>query len=172
VDVAVRVGAVKTPNLIARRIVRTRLITCATPEYLKKYGTPTEPEQLRDHKLIGSLSNTHRRPYPWVFQKGSLRRKLPFRFSVAFNSAEARTQAALRGTGIVQTMDLLVAELLASDRLSLVLKEWSADGQSISIVYPSTLRESLKVRVFAAFAAQLLEEYRRHVDRVLALRPS
>jgi len=172
VDVAVRVGAVKTPNLIARRIVRTRLITCATPEYLKKYGTPMEPEQLRDHKLIGSLSNTHRRPYPWVFQKGSLRRKLPFRFSVAFNSAGARTQAALRGTGIVQTMDLLVAELLASDRLSLVLKEWSADGQSISIVYPSTLRESLKVRVFAAFAAQLLEEYRRHVDRVLALRPS
>ena len=122
------------------------------------------PQQLRDHKLIGALSNKTRRAHRWVFQMGPTR-KLPFRFNVAFNSAEARIQAAVRGTGIVQTMDLLVAEMLASNRLSLVLKEWSADGRAISVVYPSILRESLKVRVFAAFAAQLLEEYRRHVDR-------
>jgi LysR family transcriptional regulator for bpeEF and oprC len=168
VDVAVRGGAVSTPNLIARRVVRTRLITCASPDYLRKYGVPDEPEQLRHHKLIGALSNTNRRPQKWVFQKGQARRQLPFRFNVAFNSAEARTLAATRGAGIVQTIDLLVAELLVSGRLQVVLKEWSADGSSISIVYPAAHRESLKVRVFAAFAAQLLEEYRRHVDNLLA----
>jgi LysR family transcriptional regulator for bpeEF and oprC len=170
VDVAVRGGAVNSPNLIARRIVRTRLITCASPEYLRKYGVPDDPQQLRDHKLIGYLSLATRRPQKWVFQKGSVRKQLAFPFSVAFNSAEARTLAAVRGAGIVQTVDLLVAELLASGRLEVVLREWSADGASISIVYPATLRESPKVKVFAAFAAQLLEDYRLHVDGLLALR--
>lgn len=40
----------------------------------------------------------------------------------------------------------------------------------ISIVYPATQRDSPRVRVFAAFAAQLLEDYRLHVDKLLALR--
>ncbi len=170
VDVAVRGGVVSSPNLIARRVVRTRLITCASPEYLAKYGVPDEPEQLRQHKLIGALSNTNRRPQKWLFQKGLARSQLPLRFNVAFNSAEARTLAAIRGVGIVQTIDLLVAEFLASGRLQVVLKEWSADGSSISIVYPAAQRESLKVRVFAAFATQLLQEYRQHVDKLLASR--
>jgi LysR family transcriptional regulator, regulator for bpeEF and oprC len=170
VDVAVRGGGVSAPNLIARRVVRTRLITCASPEYLKQHGVPGDPQQLRGHKLIGALSNATRRPQKWVFQKGQIRKQLPFRFNVAFNSVEARTQAAVRGAGIVQTMDLLVAELLAENRLQAVLTEWSAEGAPISIVYPATHRQSPKVRVFAAFAAQLLEDYRVHVDRLLALR--
>ena len=171
VDVAVRGGSVNSPNLIARRVVRTRLITCASPEYLQQYGIPNDPQQLRDHRLIGALSNTTGRPHKWVFEKGSVRKQFPFRFNVAFNSVEARIQAAIRGTGIVQTIDLLVAELLAGNRLQAVLTDWSADSGPISIVYPATHRESPKVRVFAAFAAQLLEDYRLHVDKLLALRP-
>ena len=170
VDVTVRGGVVNEPNLIARRVVRTRLITCASPEYLRQNGTPNEPQQLRDHKLIGALSNKTRRAHRWVFQTGPTRKQLPFRFNVAFNSAEARIQAAVRGAGIVQTIDLLVAELLAANRLQAVLTEWAADGGPISIVYPAIHRESPKVRVFAVFAAQLLEDYRLHVDRLLALR--
>jgi LysR family transcriptional regulator, regulator for bpeEF and oprC len=170
VDVTVRGGVVNEPNLIARRVVRTRLITCASPEYLRQNGVPSDPQQLRDHKLIGALSNKTRRPHRWVFQMGPTRKQLPFRFNVAFSSAEARIQAAVRGAGIVQTIDLLVAEMLAANRLQAVLTEWSADGGPISVVYPAIHRESPKVRVFAAFAAQLLEDYRLHVDRLLALR--
>lgn len=170
VEVAVRVGTVRSANLIARRIVRTRLITCASPEYLRQHGIPEDPEQLRDHQLIGYLSIATRRPQKWLFQKGSIRKQWPFRFSVAFNSAAALTLAAARGAGIVQSMDLLVAELLANNRLQAVLKDWSAEGAPVSIVYPTTQRDSPKVRVFTKFAAQLLEEYRLRVDRLLAAR--
>jgi LysR family transcriptional regulator for bpeEF and oprC len=170
VDVAVRVGAVRSPHLVARRIVRTRLITCAAPDYLKKFGTPTELKQLRDHKLIGYLSVSGRRSQQWTFQKGADRRQLAFRCNVSFNSAEARILAAARGAGIVQSMDLLVAEALASGRLEAILKDWSAEGAPISIVYPATLRESPKVRAFTQFAAEVLLDYRRHVDELLARR--
>jgi LysR family transcriptional regulator, regulator for bpeEF and oprC len=167
VDLVVRVGAVKEPHLIARRIVGTRLITCAAPEYLREHGIPADPDELRRHKLIGHLSSTSHRPFKWLFQRGTERRQMQLPFSVSFNAADARTLAAVRGVGIVQSMDLLVAEVLAAGRLQVVLKEWSAPGAPISVVCRSALRSSPKIRVFADFAAELLVQYRRRVDALL-----
>jgi LysR family transcriptional regulator for bpeEF and oprC len=169
IDVVVRVGRVRSPNLIARRVVNTRVITCASPEYLRQYGCPQDPRDLAHHKLIGYLGIASRRLHKWRFQKGSARRQLAFPSSVAFNSADARILAAVRGAGIVQSMDLLVAKTLASGELEVVLKEWIAEGDPISIVYPAALRDSPKVRVFAEFATQLLIDYRRYADRLLAV---
>jgi hypothetical protein len=63
---------------------------------------------------------------------------------------------------------MMVAEALARGRLEIVLKDWSAVGEPLSIVYPTALRGSIKVRVFADFAAGLLMQMREHVDRILA----
>ena len=38
VDLVVRVGAVREPHLVARRVVTTRLLTCAAPEYLRAHA--------------------------------------------------------------------------------------------------------------------------------------
>jgi LysR family transcriptional regulator for bpeEF and oprC len=167
IDLVVRVGAVREPELIARRIVNTRLLTCASPDYLREHGVPAAPEELRRHKLIGHLGAGSRRPHKWQFQRGTVRRQLAFPCSVAFNSVEAQIMAALRGAGIVQSMDLVVAEALAGGKLELVLRDWSAPGAPISVVCRSALRDSPKIRVFADFAAELLLQYRRRVDGML-----
>ena len=167
VDLVVRGGPVREPHLIARRIDTTRLITCASPEYLREHGIPAEPDELRRHKLIGHLSSTSHRPYKWLFQRGPVRRQLQLPFSVSFNSVEARIQAAIRGVGIVQSMDLMVAEALAAGRLQVVLREWSAPGASLMVVCRRALHNSPKIRVFADFAAELLLQYRRRVDTLL-----
>ena len=167
VDLVVRVGRVRDPHLIARRIVSTRLITCAAPAYLREHGIPADPEALRQHKLIGHLGTTSHRPQKWLFQRGAVRRQLQLPFSVAFNAAEARILAAVRGAGIVQSMDLLVAEALAVGKLEVVLSEWSAPGAAISVVCRSAVRNSPRIRAFADFAAELLLQYRRRVDALL-----
>jgi LysR family transcriptional regulator for bpeEF and oprC len=167
VDLVVRAGPVREPHLIARRIDTTRLVTCASPDYLRDHGLPAEPEDLRQHKLIGHLSSTNHRPTKWSFQRGTVRRQLLLPFSVSFNSVEARIQAAIRGVGIVQSMDIMVAEALAAGRLQVVLPEWSAPGAPLMVVCRSALRNSPKIRVFADFAAELLLRYRRRVDALL-----
>jgi LysR family transcriptional regulator for bpeEF and oprC len=86
---------------------------------------------------------------------------------VAFNSVEAQILAAIRGAGIIQTMDLVVAEALANGKLEVVLRDWSAPGAPISVVCRSALRDSPKIRVFADFAAELLVQYRQRVDGML-----
>ena len=74
VDVAVRVGPVQDKNLVARGVCRTRMVTCASPEYLAEHGVPAHPDELRQHRLIGLLSNATGKPRQWHFQKGSDRR--------------------------------------------------------------------------------------------------
>jgi len=167
IDLAVRVGAAREPQLVARRVVNTRLLTCAAPEYLRAHGTPAEPEELRRHQLVGQLGMSSRRARKWLFQRGVVRRQLSLPYNVAFNSVEAQISAAIRGAGIMQSMDLAVAEALAAGKLEVVLREWSAPGAPISVVCRSALRDSQKIRVFADFAAQLLLQYRQRVDALL-----
>ncbi len=164
IDLVVRVGAVREPHLIARRVVTTRMLTCASPEYLRTHGVPTGPEDLRRHKLVGLLGAGNHRPRRWLFQRGAQRQQLQLPFSVAFNSVEATIMAANRGVGIVQSMDLVVAEALAAGKLEVILSEWSAPGAPISVVCRRALRDSPKIRVFADFAAELLRQYRQRVD--------
>ena len=168
VDVAVRSSTVRDPNLIERRVCRTRVLACASPEYIAKHGTPETLDQLYKHRLIGTLSTSNGKPKPWLFQRGSVRKQLKLPFTVAFNSHEATVSAALRGVGIVQSLDLMVAEALARGKLHIVLPEWSTAGKHMSIVYPAAQRGSIKVRAFADFAAGLLMQMREHVDRILA----
>jgi len=172
VDLVVRVGAVREPHLVARRVVTTRLLTCAAPEYLRAHGGIATPEELRRHKLVGHLAAGSRRAHKWLFQRGTARKQLSLPFNVAFNSVEAQIMAAIRGAGVVQTMDLVVAEALATGRLEVVLRDWSAPGAPISVVCRSALRDSPKIRVFADFATELLLQYRRRVDALLESAPS
>lgn len=169
IDLVVRVGKVSEPHLIARRVVSSRLITCAAPQYLREHGTPANPEELRAHRLIAQLGADNHRARRWVFQRGAQRRSLQLPFNVAFNSVEAQILAAIRGGGIVQSMDLLVAEALNAGKLQVLLPEWSAPGAWVSVVCRRGLRELPKIRVFADFAAQLLREYRARVDTLLGL---
>ncbi|HEX4648047.1 MAG TPA: LysR family transcriptional regulator [Steroidobacteraceae bacterium] len=166
-DVVVRVGTVREPHLIARRVVTTRLLTFASPEYLREHGAPADPDELGRHRLIGALTPGKRRAFKWQFQRGVIRRALAPKYNVAFNSVEALLMAAVRGAGIAQAMDLVAAEALAAGRLEVVLREWSAPGAPISVVCRSALRDSPKIRVFAEFAADLLLQYRRRVDALL-----
>lgn len=168
VDVAVRVGPAGHPDLVAKRICHMRLLTCASTEYLERHGAPAEPEALRRHRLIGALSASTRRPRKWTFQRGAQRFQLALPFAVSFNNAEAQVNAAVRGLGIVQASDLLVAHHIVARRLEILLNAWSAEGAPISIVYPATLRNSLKVRVFGEFAGELLLRLRAQVDELLA----
>jgi LysR family transcriptional regulator for bpeEF and oprC len=168
IDVAMRAGPVRDKNLVARRVCHARLLTCASPAYLAKHGVPETLDDLPKHRLIGLLSSANGKPKPWVFQSGATRKTLKLPFALAFNAHEAPISAAIRAAGIVQANDMMVADALVSGRLQIVLKDWSAVGMPLSIVYPAALRGSTKVRVFADFAAGLLMQMREHVDQILA----
>lgn len=51
-DIDIRVGDPTQPRLIAHRMVQSRRILCASPEYLKKRGAPRTVAELADHECL------------------------------------------------------------------------------------------------------------------------
>lgn len=168
VDVAVRVGKVRSPDLIAKRVTASRMLTCASPKYLARAGVPRSPEDLRKHRLIGYLRRDSSRPNDWQFRQGTGVRALRLPMALSFNTTEALLMSTLEGQGIVQQLDLLVGGYLAEGRLVEVLHDYSCDGPSVSVVYPRATQHLAKVRVFAEFAADLMRKYQAGLARSTA----
>ena len=60
-DLALRAREVTEPDLLARKVTCAGWSLYATPDYVARKGTPTTPEDLRGHDIVGfdeSLANT------------------------------------------------------------------------------------------------------------------
>jgi LysR family transcriptional regulator for bpeEF and oprC len=165
VDVAVRVGKISTPDLIAKHITNSRILTCASPRYLGRAGAPRTPEALREHRLIGHLRTEAARPADWQFARDGVPKAMRLPMALSFNTAEALMVSALEGQGIVQQLDLLVGGYLAEGRLVEILHEYSCEGPPMSVIYPRATQHLAKVRVFAEFAAELMRKYQASIAR-------
>lgn len=165
VDVALRAGPIRDPDLIAKKVASSRLVTCASPAYLAKAGFPRTPDDLRKHRLIGWLRSDGGRANEWRFRFGKETRNVKLPFSLSFNSVEPLGLSAFEGQGIIQITDLIVAHPIAEGRLVEILHEYSCDGPNLSIVYPRSTQHLARVRVFAEFAAELLRNYEARLRR-------
>jgi LysR family transcriptional regulator, regulator for bpeEF and oprC len=159
VDVALRSGEIRTPDLIARRITTSRLVTCGAPAYFAGAGMPRTPADLRQHRTIGYLRTDTARPSEWKFRMRDGVQKLKLNFALAFNTSEPLVMSAYEGQGIIQTTDLLLGRALAEGRVVEVLREYSCEGPPFSVVYPRATQHLAKVRVFAEFAAEIMRKY-------------
>jgi LysR family transcriptional regulator for bpeEF and oprC len=158
--VVLRSGEVKTPDLIARRVATSRMVTCAAPSYLARYGVPRTPADLRNHRTIGFLRSDNSRPADWKFKQGRDGvQKLKLNFSLSFNTSEPMVSSAYEGQGIIQTTDLLLGRGIAEGRIVELLREFSCEGPPLSVVYPRATQHLAKVRVFAKFAAEIMRKY-------------
>ncbi|MGL5738439.1 MAG: LysR family transcriptional regulator, partial [Plesiomonas shigelloides] len=52
IDVALRITAELDPNLVARRLGVCRSVVCASPDYLRRQGTPLSPPALTQHNCL------------------------------------------------------------------------------------------------------------------------
>jgi len=160
IDVAIRGGEVRSPDLIARRIATSRLVTCAAPAYLARHGMPRTLAELRNHRTIGYLRSDASRPSEWKFRQGKDGvQKVKLDFALSFNTSDPMLTSAVEGQGIVQTSDLLLGRSLMEGRLVELLREYSCEGPPLSVVYPRATQHLAKVRVFAEFAAEIMRKY-------------
>jgi len=169
VDVAVRGGTITDPNLVVRRAVGSRWITCASPAYLDGRGWPQVPADLASHHLVGYLAPGTARPRSWVFQEGSRQLALEPAFQATSDSPEALLIAAVHGAGVIQTMDLLAARPLQARELVVLLPGTAVRGPPVSVVYPQASQRLAKVRVFTEFTIDLLRQWQRRVAAITGL---
>ncbi|HEX4857926.1 MAG TPA: LysR family transcriptional regulator [Usitatibacteraceae bacterium] len=153
VDLAVRIGELGNPALVARRIGQMRLVACAAPAYLQRHGTPRRPEDLVRHNCLSYEYAPTKGQWRFFDRKGTERR-VRIAGSVHANSGEMLASIAAEGVGIALEPDFIVNPLIAAGRLVPILKSHPVPETGIYAVYPSRRHLSAKVRAFVDFLAQ------------------
>ena len=153
-DLAIRIGVLEDSPLVVRKLALSRLVVCAAPAYLKKYGAPREPDELAKHNcLCASL-------LPWGDQWRLVGKRGEARVAVGgsfrSNNAEMLRAAALDGIGIAVLPTWAVAELLHTGALRRVLDAWEPPASTIYAVYPGKKLMSMKVRAFVDHLARCI----------------
>jgi DNA-binding transcriptional LysR family regulator len=154
-DVAIRMHPPKQPDLVQRHLMAIQWQVCASPDYLKKLGTPQRPEDLDAHRLI--LFGDYRPPVSdinWLAEAGR-RAGSPRRALLEVNSLHAMLLAIQAGVGIGAVPDYMARE---TDGLVRILPELKSPKVDVYFVYPEELRNSKRVSVFRDFLLARLAE--------------
>jgi DNA-binding transcriptional LysR family regulator len=136
VDIALRYGSPNDTNLYGFKICDVPGLLCATPEYLKKHGTPQQPEDLYTHN--GLFYQMHDIVYDvWQFSKGGKDFKIKMGSNRIANDAELVRRWCVAGHGLAVKSCLDLAEDLLSGRLVSVMSDYKPRSTELWLVCPS-----------------------------------
>lgn len=151
-DIAIQFGSLSDSSLVARKIASSRRILCASPAYIKRYGTPATPDEITAHRLL-SYSIPGRET--WAFVEDGKARQIRVESKVAADQADFLLELARAGMGIARLPEFQVINDFTTGRLMPVLAEFCAREPIYAIV--RTRRNlSPRLRVFIDFVEQKL----------------
>jgi DNA-binding transcriptional LysR family regulator len=150
-DIAVRFGEPPSSSLVARKLLETRIITVATPDYLDRHGRPAKPADLANHVCIQVRSPVTGQPFPWEFQRGRKLLKVPTRGRLLLTDVGTILGTCLSGVGVAQIKALGIQELLDDGHLVDLFPDWPDERFPLYALYPSRHLPAAKVRAFIDF---------------------
>ena len=150
-DLAIRIAELPSSSLISKRLAKTRIVLCASPEYLASHGTPSHPAELNDHATIAySYWSTKD---AWLFEGPEGPVNITIKPWVQTNNGDTCRAIALANQGIILHPTFLIGDDLAAGRLVEILPEYRSIELGIYAIYPTRKHIAPKVRALVNFLA-------------------
>ena len=154
IDLAIRITNTPDPNFIARKLADCHSLLVATPDYLAKFGTPTQPKDLYQHHYL-SHHNINRKA--WKCTQGEQEVLLDLNSRFTTNDTQALLNSVLDGNGIAMLPKYMLETELQLGKLQAVLTDWQLPTFSIYAMYPSRDKLPLAVRNLIDFLVESFE---------------
>ena len=153
-DIAVRIARLPDSSMVSRKLASTRLVLCASPDYLKQHGAPGHPSELTRHGIVGySLLAMGDQ---WHFNGPDGPVTVKVRPRIWTNNGDTCVAAAVRGSGIQLQPTFLIAGELAAGKLVEVLPNYRSMELGIYAVYPTRKFLLPKVRALVEYLSEKL----------------
>jgi DNA-binding transcriptional LysR family regulator len=150
--VAIRVGPIGNPDLIAHPLSAYEMVACASPAYLKRAARLTAPDDLSAHNCL-RFSGWGSKPV-WRFIRNAATSVVPVRGGFIADNLLAIREAAAAGLGVTVLSKALVGKLIENGELVRVLPKWRLKQRPVHALWPQHMRALPKVRAFIS----ILEE--------------
>ncbi|HEY2184652.1 MAG TPA: LysR family transcriptional regulator, partial [Xanthobacteraceae bacterium] len=149
-DVAIRLRQPTQPDLIQRKLFSVRFHAYASPEYVKRFGTPRALDELDKHRIVllgGSTVPNYLENRRWLIEVGR-NGKGPRTPVLTINTILGVVRACQRGMGVALLPDYLVEE---NGGLVQLFGESDTIALDAYFVYPEELKTVARVQVFRDF---------------------
>jgi len=155
-DLAVRIGQLPSSSLISRKLAATRMVLCASPDYLKRCGEPSAPGELLQHDVISYSLFSSGENWTFAGPEGHVSVKVVPRMRT--NSGDTCRAAALQHQGIVLQPTFIVGADLEQGSLHEIMPGYRSTELGVYAVYPSRKFVSPKVRLLIDFLVEAFAE--------------
>ena len=149
-DVAIRLRQPTQPDLIQRKLFSVHSHAYASPDYLKRFGTPRTHEDLDGHRIVvlgGGMVPAHLQNRRWLLEVAR-DGKGPRNPSLTQNNVLGVLRACQKGLGIAILPDYLVEE---NGGLVQLFSEGEPLALDAYFVYPEELKSVARIQVFRDF---------------------
>lgn len=153
-------------NIIARPIVSSEGVVCASPQYLHRHGVPQTPEDLSDHSCL-RLRGPGSRPKQWRLLnplESDRAVEVKIEPTLLVNHTDTLLRATVEGAGLSSQPIDLVVSYLRSGQLQRVLAPWITGRFTLYAALPSRKFMPARSRAFLEF---LTERTRANIAEVL-----
>ncbi|MGY0615283.1 LysR family transcriptional regulator [Vibrio sp. FJH11] len=145
-DLVIRTGYLEDSSLIARHILDSQWVVCASPSYIAKNGKPIEPIDLTRHNCFQyAYQTTGASDWEFKSEEGNYIVRVSGSFST--DNATALRKAALGGHGIAYVPRCLVYHDIRNGQLVDIFPELVGKKLGIYAVYPFTRQPPNKVKL-------------------------
>jgi DNA-binding transcriptional LysR family regulator len=146
-DLGIRIGGAIDPSFVAVKLADNRRVVCGTPDYFRRYGTPSSLDDLAQHNCLAfNLQGGQQRG--WYFQKEGKTVTVKANGNLDCNDGELLHRWACQGLGLAWRSTWEIQAELASGELVTVLDDYALLNYDIMAVYPQQRHLPAKVRFF------------------------
>ena len=148
-DLAIRVGNLNNSSLISRKLSSTKMIVAASPKYLSKHGTPYQPNDLKQHKII--MCNHWAKKEQWNFYQDNICYAINLNADIYCNNDDTCRQIMLHHGGISKQPDFIIGDDIKEGCLSPILSNYEIKDLNIYAIYSSRKLLTLRTRCLIDF---------------------
>ncbi|MGJ8680594.1 LysR family transcriptional regulator [Paraglaciecola sp.] len=145
-DLVVRTGHLEDSSLIARHIIDSEWVVCASPSYLAKFGKPKQPQKLVEHNCLRYTYQSSGAS-DWEFKSSKEHYFVKVSGGFSTNNAAALRKASLGGYGIAYVPRCLVYHDLNEGRLIDLFPDLVGKKLGVYAVYPFTKQVPNKIKL-------------------------
>jgi DNA-binding transcriptional LysR family regulator len=154
-DIAIRSGPMSDSTLKARKILESRRVIVASPDYLKAYGAPKTPQDLAHHNCFSFNFGRSLNEWPFRDPGSSSVYRLLISGNMTVNSGMIMRRLCLAGSGLGRVGQFHVQPDIDAGLLVPVLEEYNAeDIELIHAVFAGHEHLAARIRAFIDFIGE------------------
>jgi DNA-binding transcriptional LysR family regulator len=153
IDIALRLGPLADSSMKLRPLGRSHRLLVAAPHYLAARGTPLVPQDLSRHEGI-RMSNIAGSEVLALQGPDGTSHTVPFAGRLRIDHGLAAREAVAAGRGVALAHRWLVDDLLATGRLSPILRDYSPPAVPLNMLIVPERAGIARVRLLADFLVE------------------